>query len=102
MSDTPITPPTFPPASPVESIKGLVGDLARPFAIYATSFGAAVATIQIAQKVMDGTTGAIFIAAVFTGVGALYGAKAWETAQTGKQAASVQIAQVTGTAPVTK
>lgn len=79
----------------IDDAKALVGDLARPFAIYATSGAASVATITIAVKIdhPDLSAAGIFIGAVFTGVGLLYGAKAYENAQQAKHDASVQIAQ---------
>ena len=47
-----------------------------------------------ATKVNTFGEGAIFIGAVFAGVGAIYGAKAWEAVQSGKQAATVEVAKV--------
>ncbi len=89
MTDTPIQPP----ATRLERVKSFIGDLARPFAIIATSFAASWATIVIAYRVQNGNDGAIFIGGVFTGVGALYIGKAWEVAKTGKQSAEVEIAK---------
>ncbi|HEY1071517.1 hypothetical protein [Brevundimonas sp.] len=89
MTDTPIQqPPTR-----LERVKAFIGDLARPFAIIATSFAASWATIVIAYRVENGNDGAIFIGGVFAGVGALYIGKAWEVAKTGKQSAEVEIAK---------
>lgn len=82
-----------PPATRVDRIKVFIGDLARPFAIIATSFAASWATIVIAYRVENGNDGAIFIGGVFAGVGALYIGKAWEVAKTGKQTAEVEIAK---------
>ena len=76
-----------------------MGDLARPFAIISSSYAASHATIVIAYKVNSFSEAAIFIGAVFAGVGALYGAKAWEVARTGKQAADVEIAKVAAPSP---
>lgn len=89
MTDTPIQPP----ATRLERVKSFIGDLARPFAIIATSFAASWATIVIAYRVENGNDGAIFIGGVFAGVGALYIGKAWEVAKTGKQSAEVEIAR---------
>ncbi len=76
-----------------KAIATFVGEIARPFAIIVTSASAATATVVAAFKV-DGFDGAaIFIAAVFAGVGALYGAKAWEEAKKSGQAADVKIAE---------
>lgn len=95
MTDTPMTSPTWPPVSRLEQIKGFVGDLARPFAIIVTSGSAAISGVVIATKVNSFEGAATFIGAVYLGVGALYGAKAWEVARTGKQAADVEIAKTT-------
>lgn len=89
MTDTPIQPP----ATRLERVKSFIGDLARPFAIIATSFAASWATIVIAYRVENGNDGAIFIGGVFAGVGALYIGKAWEVAKTGKQSAEIEIAK---------
>ena len=76
-----------------KAVSDFVGEIARPFAIIATSASAATATVIVAIKV-DGFDGAaVFIAAVFAGVGALYGAKAWEEAKKSGQAADVKIAE---------
>lgn len=95
MTDTPIAPQTWPRPSRLDQIKGFVGDLARPFAIISTSGSASVATVIIAQKVDGFDSAAIFIGAVFAGVGALYGAKAWESVKASKSAADVEIAKAT-------
>ena len=95
MTDTPIQPQTWPRPSRLDAIKGFVGDLARPFAIWSGALSASISTVIIAIKV-DGFEGAaLFIGAVWTGVGLLYGAKALEVASTGKQAANVEIAKAT-------
>lgn len=96
MSDTP---PTTYPLDRLERIKTFVGDLARPFAIIATSGGAAWATVVVSYRVENGNDAAILMGAVFAGVGALYIGKAWEVAKTGKQAAEVQIAQAQSEQP---
>lgn len=89
MTDTPIQPPV----TRLDRIKAFIGDLARPFAIIVTSLSAAIATVLIALRVTSFGEGAIFIAAVFAGVGGLYGVKSWEVAKTGKQSAEVEIAK---------
>lgn len=99
MNDTPVVTREVPPVPRSEMIKAFIGDLARPFAIIATSYAAARATIILAHKVGTLTEAAIYIAAVFAGVGALYGAKAWENARAGKHDADVRIAAATN-APV--
>lgn len=58
-------------------LAAFVGEIARPFAIISLSMAAARATVILAQKLGPGEA-AIFIGAVLAGLGALYGAKAWE------------------------
>lgn len=100
MTDTPIQ-TTFPPPPFSERLKSFIGDLARPFAIIVTSLSASWAGITIAYRVQNiGLEGAaLFMGAIYTGVAALYGAKAWENARAGKQDADVKIAQAAGPAP---
>lgn len=93
MTDTPVQPINSPHAPRSEVIKAFIGDLARPFAIYVTSGAAAIATVMVASRTENGTDAAILLGAVFAGVGALYTAKSWEVAKTGKQAAEVEIAK---------
>ena len=82
------------PSSLLDKIKGFIGDLARPFAIYVTSSAAAAATVIIALKNDDGfSAAAIFIGAVYAGVGTQFIGRAWENAQVAKQSANVQVAQ---------
>lgn len=102
MTDTPVLPQTWPRPARADQIKAFIGDLARPFAIISTSYAASHATVVIAYKVSSFSEAAIFIGAVFAGVGALYGAKAWEVARTGKQAAEVEIAKSATPSPETK
>jgi len=85
---------TVPPVHPLERIKAFVGDLARPFAIIATSFSAAWATIVISSKVENGNDGAIFAGAYFLGVATLYGAKAVEAINTARTRRDVDVAAV--------
>lgn len=95
VADTPVRAPP----SRAEVVKSFIGDLARPFAIIVTSAATAAATVIVALKVDSFDSAAIFIAAVYAGVGALYGAKAWEAVQTTKQGASVEIAKATSSPP---
>lgn len=104
MTDTPIAPPTFPPPSKLDQIKAFVGDLARPFAIIATSLSAAVVPVIVVVRVapdrLDLIAAAAFIGAIYAGVGGIFWGKAWENAKTGKQAADVEIAKAAApTAP---
>ena len=94
MTHTPIQLEASPPAPKSEVVKAFIGDLARPFAIYVTSAAAAIATVLVAFRTEDGADAALLLAAAFAGVGALYGAKSWEVAKTGKQAAEVETAKV--------
>lgn len=80
----------------LDQFKSLIGDLARPLSIIFASASASIATIVIAYKVTTFGEGALFIGAVWGGVGLLYGAKALENASAGKQAASVEIAKAGG------
>lgn len=64
--------------NPVASdVAAFIGEVARPFAIIITAAGAARATIILAGKV-NSAEAAVFIGAIFLGVGTLFGAKAWE------------------------
>jgi hypothetical protein len=81
-TDTPVrTPPDT-----AERVKAFIGDIARPFAIYVTSGAASVATIMVAFRTDNGTDAALLIAAVYAGLGTLYGFKAWEVRGNGHQA----------------
>jgi len=71
----------------------LAGELARPFAIMVTSASVSAATVINAVKGDDLSGAAIFIAAAFAGVAALYGAKSWEIASAGKHQAQVDMAR---------
>lgn len=91
MTDTPL--PISSPPSRLDVAAAFIGAVARPFAIISTAAAASAATVIISLKVDSFGEGAIFIGAVFAGVGALFGAKAWEVAKTGKQNAEVEIAK---------
>lgn len=98
---TPDTPIPQPP-SKLEQAKGFIGDLARPFSIISTSGAAAWATVAIVDKVKDPSFegAAIYIGAVFAGLAALYGFKAWESVKAGGQVADVKVARAAGSQPV--
>lgn len=70
-----------------------IGEIARPFAIIATSFAAAWASVVASYRIENGNDGAILLGAVFAGVGALYIGKAWEIAKASKHDAEVKIAE---------
>lgn len=76
------------------SVSSFLGDTARPLAIIFTSFGASIASVIVALKVRDGNDGAIFMAAVFAGVGAIYIGKAVEAFKNRRADAEVEIAKV--------
>ena len=89
------------PPSTSDKVKAFVADLARPFAIYVTSASASIATIVIAMRItaMDFSGAAIFMGAVFSGVGALYGFKAWENNTQARQTAVIEVAKTTTPTP---
>lgn len=74
-------------------VSEFIGHIARPFAIIATSFAAAWASVVAAYRIENGNDGAILLGAVFAGVGALYIGKAWEIAKASKHDAEVKIAE---------
>jgi hypothetical protein len=87
MSDTP---PDSKPPHGWDLFRSIVGDLARPFAIYATSLSASIATVIVALRVEDGNDGAIALGAVGVLVLGIYGAKAWEVAKVAVSGQSVE------------
>lgn len=99
MTDTPVNPRTFPPPSKMEVAKAFIGDLARPFAIIATSLSAGIATVVLASRGGVELNGAgFFMGAVYAGVVGLYVGKAFENANVAKHQAQAQaeIAKATG------
>lgn len=76
--------------SRLDQIKAVVADLARPFAIISTSFAASFATVNISLRVTGGESGAIFLTAVYAGVGALYVGKAFENTRIAGHNAEVE------------
>jgi hypothetical protein len=99
MTDTPVNSREAPPVHASERVKAFIGDLARPFAIIATSYAAAHATVVIACKVENGNDGAIFAGAYFLGVASLYGAKAVETINAARARRDVDVANVSAGNP---
>ena len=91
--------PSLPPSTEFDRIVAGIGNLARPFVLYAAAGSAALATVSIVWMKLDLITGAAFIGASWTGVAALYGAKAWETAAADKQAAKVEMAKTQAPPP---
>lgn len=97
-TDTPVRqPPTR-----ADVVKAFIGDLARPFSIIATSASAAIVPVVVAARAaperLDLTAAALFVGAVYAGVGALYWGKAWEVAKTNGQAAEVEKVRAGGSA----
>jgi hypothetical protein len=104
MTDTPPaatdTPVPAPP-SRLEAVKAFLGDLARPFSLYASAGAASVATVLIGYAVLRGAMkgdldligAAAFIGAVWAGVAGLYWGKVVERNQEAKQTAFVEVAK---------
>jgi len=99
MTDTTVVPREVPPIPKSEMVKVFIGDLARPFAIIATSYAASHATIVIASKVENGNDGAIFAGAYFLGVGTLFLGKAVEAINQARTRRDVDVAQANSTGP---
>jgi hypothetical protein len=85
--------------SRLDQMKGFIADLARPFAIISTAFASSWAIVVIAYRVETGEGGAIFIAAVLTGLAGLYGFKALENTRVAGHQADVEKARVNATPP---
>lgn len=77
MTDTPVTPREFPPVPKSEMVKGFIGDLARPFALYSAGLGTAIATVIGAMKCQNGTEASLVIGAAGLILGGMYGVKEW-------------------------
>ncbi len=80
-------------------IKLLLADLARPFAIYSTSFAASWATVEVARKVTNGGDGAMLLTAVYGGVAALFIGKAFELTRIAGHSADVEKERAKAYAP---
>lgn len=83
-----------PAPSGLDRLKTLIADLARPFAIYATSFAASWGIIVVSYRVQDGNDGALYVAAATAGVGAIYIGKSIEVFKTHRASAEVEVARV--------
>lgn len=77
MTDTPVIPRDVPPVPRSEMVKAFIGDLARPFALYASGAGTAVATVIGAMKCEDGIQAAAVITAGGVVLAGMYGVKEW-------------------------
>ena len=82
-----------------DAVKAFIADLARPFAIYATSGAAAWGIVVVSYRVNDGNDGAFYIAAALTGVGAIYIGKAVEVFKSNRAAADVEVARASASSP---
>ena len=58
-------------------VKTFIADLARPFALYASGLGTAIATVIGAMKCQDGTQASLVIGAAGLILGGMYGVKEW-------------------------
>jgi hypothetical protein len=85
-----------------EVVKSFIADLARPFAIITTSGSAAWATVTIANRVDGFESAALYIAAVYAGLGGLYGFKSWEKRGEAKSAATVEVVRAQASPPPDK
>ncbi len=95
MTDTPVIPREVPPVPRSEMIKAFIGDLARPFALYVSGAGTAVATVIGAMKCEDGIQAAAVITAAGVVLGGMYGLKEW--GNTRQEVARVNAAGPSGT-----
>lgn len=88
---------TLPPR--LERAVAALGNLARPFVLYASSASSAVATVSIVWMRLDLMAGAAFIAAAWGGTAALYGAKALEERGKAKSEERVRVAEAARPTP---
>lgn len=81
------TPPVvaFPRPSKAEQVKTFIGDLARPFALYAIAISTAWAIFRLADPATIAAAGGV--------LALLYGAKAYEVQQQAKASATVEVAK---------
>lgn len=87
--------------SRLDQIKGLVADLARPFAIISTSAASSWAIVDIGRRVNTGEGGALFIGVVMGGLTALYAGKVYENTRIAGQNAEVEKVRATQNPPPT-
>lgn len=97
MTDTPISPQTYPPPSKVDVVKGLLGDLARPFGVITNSGASAI--VSVLGAVNEPSMVPAILAADAVILGIMWAAKTVEVQQAGKQAASIEIAKSTTVTP---
>lgn len=75
----------------LDRIAKFIGDVSRPLSIFFVSSSGAVASVITSLRVDNGNDGALLIAAIFVGVGALYGVKSVEVWKTHRADAEVKI-----------
>jgi len=85
---------TFP--ARFERVVSALGNLARPFVLYAAGGSSALSTVSIVWMRLDLIAGAAFITAAWGGVALLYGAKALEERGKAKSDAQARVAEATG------
>lgn len=78
-----------------EAAAKFLGDVARPVAIIASSIAASVASVIASLRIENGNDGAILLAAIFGGVGAICGLRAMENWKVSKNEADVKISENT-------
>lgn len=87
----------------LDQFKGLVGDLARPFSIIATSASAAVVPVIVVWRTsperLDLVAAAALVGALYAGVAGLYWGKAWENQKAVSASAEVEKAKASAGAP---
>lgn len=76
----------------MDRIVSALGNLARPFVLYAAGASSAAATVSIVWMRLDLIAGAAFIAAAWSGTGLVYGAKALEERGKAKSEERVRVA----------
>ena len=74
----------------MRTVTDIIGDLARPFAIYATAGAAAISTVRLAFVSEDLSGAAVYMGAVFAGLAGLYGFRAWESQKAASASAEVE------------
>jgi hypothetical protein len=90
MTDTPVLQREVPPTPRSEMVKAFIGDLARPFALYAAGAGTAVATVIGAMKCQNGTEASLVIGAAGVVLGGMYGLKEWGNVRTAQAATTTE------------
>src|SRR4051812_12360961 len=80
-----------------------VGNIARPVSIIATSLSAAIVPAVIVYRMapdrLDLSAAALFVGALYAGVGGLYWGKVFENKESSKHDAQVKVAEAQAAAP---